>query len=151
MSNEKKSLKSKNPPENEHQSENNYITPPEQNIPEKKKYINLYICQLSVGIIFTYIFITCSITINIVNRVIFWKYKFKFNFTLILLQQLFCMIFFFNMFPEKSNIYRANRRHIFFRFLEIKISIYRILSFFYIKNRYFFFRLSISNKYSYVR
>ena len=94
MSNEKKSLKSKNPSENEHQSETNYITPSEQNIPEKKKYINLYICQLSVGIIFTYIFITCSITINIVNRVIFWKYKFKFNFTLILLQQIFCMIFF---------------------------------------------------------
>ena len=104
MSNEKKSLKSKNPPENEHQSENNYITPPEQNIPEKKKYINLYICQLSVGIIFTYIFITCSITINIVNRVIFWKYKFKFNFTLILLQQLFCMIF-FSICSQKSQIF----------------------------------------------
>ena len=104
MSNEKKSLKSKNPPENEHQSENNYITPSEQNIPEKKKYINLYICQLSVGIIFTYIFITCSITINIVNRVIFWKYKFKFNFTLILLQQLFCMIF-FSICSQKSQIF----------------------------------------------
>ena len=104
MSNEKKSLKSKNPPENEHQSETNYITPPEQNIPEKKKYINLYICQLSVGIIFTYIFITCSITINIVNRVIFWKYKFKFNFTLILLQQLFCMIF-FSICSQKSQIF----------------------------------------------
>ena len=61
---------------------------------EKKKYVNLYICQLSVGIIFTYIFIICSITINIVNRVIFWQYKFKFNFTLILFQQTFCMIFF---------------------------------------------------------
>ena len=104
MSNEKKSLKSKNPPENEHQSETNYITHPEQNIPEKKKYINLYICQLSVGIIFTYIFITCSITINIVNRVIFWKYKFKFNFTLILLQQLFCMIF-FSICSQKSQIF----------------------------------------------
>ena len=104
MSNEKKSLKSKNPSENEHQSETNYITPTEQNIPEKKKYINLYICQLSVGIIFTYIFITCSITINIVNRVIFWKYKFKFNFTLILLQQLFCMIF-FSICSQKSQIF----------------------------------------------
>ena len=104
MSNEKKSLKSKNSSENEHQSETNYITPSEQNIPEKKKYISLYICQLSVGIIFTYIFITCSITINIVNRVIFWKYKFKFNFTLILLQQLFCMIF-FSICSQKSQIF----------------------------------------------
>ena len=61
---------------------------------KKKKYINLYFCNLSIGIIFTYIFIICSITINIVNRVIFWKYKFEFNITLIFLQQLFCMIFF---------------------------------------------------------
>jgi drug/metabolite transporter (DMT)-like permease len=61
---------------------------------EEKKYINLFFCKLSIGIIFTYIFIICSITINIVNRVIFWKYKFKFNATLIFLQQLFCMIFF---------------------------------------------------------
>ena len=104
MSNEKKSLKSKNPSENEHQSENNYITPPEQNIPEKKKYINLYICHLSIGIIFTYIFIMCSITINIVNRVIFWKYKFKFNFTLVLLQQMFCMVF-YSICSQKSEIF----------------------------------------------
>ena len=61
---------------------------------ERKKYINLYFCKLSTGIIFTYIFIVCSITINIVNRIIFWKYKFKFNITLIFLQQLFCMLFF---------------------------------------------------------
>ena len=61
---------------------------------EKKKYLNLFFCKLSIGIIFTYIFIICSITINIVNRVIFWRYKFKFNATLIFLQQLFCMIFF---------------------------------------------------------
>ena len=53
---------------------------------ERKKYINLYFCKLSTGIIFTYIFIVCSITINIVNRIIFWKYKFKFNITLIFLQ-----------------------------------------------------------------
>jgi len=61
---------------------------------EKKKYLNLFFCKLSIGIIFTYIFIICSITINIVNRVIFWRYKFKFNATLIFLQQIFCMIFF---------------------------------------------------------
>ena len=60
----------------------------------KKTYLNLICCKLSVGIIFTYIFIICSITINIVNRVIFLQYKFKFNMTFIFLQQFFCMIFF---------------------------------------------------------
>ena len=46
----------------------------------------------------------CSITINIVNRVIFWKYKFKFNFTLVLLQQLFCMVF-FTICSKKSEVF----------------------------------------------
>ena len=73
--------------------------------PEKKKYINLYICKLSIGIIFTYIFIICSITINIVNRVIFWKYKFKFNVTLIFLQQIFCVIF-FSIVSKKSKLFK---------------------------------------------
>jgi drug/metabolite transporter (DMT)-like permease len=67
---------------------------PNNNDNDKKKYINFYFCKLSIGIIFTYIFIICSITINIVNRVIFLKYKFKFNMTFIFLQQFFCMIFF---------------------------------------------------------
>jgi len=104
MSNELKSLKSKKHLQKEYTPENLHSTSSESNSQEKKKYINLYICQLSVGIIFTYIFIICSITINIVNRVIFWKYKFKFNFTLILLQQLFCMIF-FTICSQKSQIF----------------------------------------------
>ena len=93
MSNELKNLKSPNLSETEEQIDKK-IPSKEPKTQEKKKYINLYFCHLSVGIIFTYIFIACSITINIVNRIIFWKYKFKFNFTLILLQQIFCMIFF---------------------------------------------------------
>ena len=93
MSNELKNLKSSSLSETE-ESIDKKISLPEFKTQEKKKYINLYICQLSVGIIFTYIFIICSITINIVNRIIFWKYKFKFNFTLIFLQQIFCMVFF---------------------------------------------------------
>ena len=104
MTNETKSIKSTKNSEKDQTQENNYITSSDTNPPEKKKYINLYICQLSIGIIFTYIFITCSITINIVNRVIFWKYKFKFNFTLVLLQQMFCMIF-FSICSQKSQIF----------------------------------------------
>ena len=93
MLNELKNLKSSNLSETEERNEQR-LQKVELKTQEKKKYINLYVCHLSVGIIFTYIFIICSISINIVNRVIFWKYKFKFNFTLILLQQIFCMVFF---------------------------------------------------------
>ena len=104
MSNELKSLKTSNKFESEESTEKNYSSSSDNNNQEKKKFINLYICHLSVGIIFTYIFIICSITINIVNRVIFWKYKFKFNFTLVLFQQLFCMIFYF-ICSQKSEIF----------------------------------------------
>ena len=104
MSNEKHSLKKANNSETEDSTEKVYSSSSISNTKEKKKYINLYICHLSIGIIFTYIFIMCSITINIVNRVIFWKYKFKFNFTLVLLQQMFCMVF-YSICSQKSEIF----------------------------------------------
>ena len=104
MSNEMHSLKKSNHSETEDSTEKVYSSSSISNTKEKKKYINLYICHLSIGIIFTYIFIMCSITINIVNRVIFWKYKFKFNFTLVLLQQMFCMVF-YSICSQKSEIF----------------------------------------------
>ena len=104
MSNEMHSLKKANNSETEDSTEKVYSSSSISNTKEKKKYINLYICHLSIGIIFTYIFIMCSITINIVNRVIFWKYKFKFNFTLVLLQQMFCMVF-YSICSQKSEIF----------------------------------------------
>ena len=61
---------------------------------EKKAYLNLYCFRLSYNIIYTYMFIGASMAINIVNRVIFLQYKFKFNFTLMFLHQIFCIIFF---------------------------------------------------------
>lgn len=63
-------------------------------IQEKKSYLNLYCFRLSYGIIYTYMFIGASMAINIVNRVIFLQYKFKFNFTLMLFHQIFCICFF---------------------------------------------------------
>jgi drug/metabolite transporter (DMT)-like permease len=104
MSNEMHSLKKSNHSETDDSTEKVYSSSSISNTKEKKKYINLYICHLSIGIIFTYIFIMCSITINIVNRVIFWKYKFKFNFTLVLLQQMFCMVF-YSICSQKSEIF----------------------------------------------
>ena len=61
---------------------------------EKKAYLDLYCFKLSYGIIYTYMFIGSSMAINIVNRVIFLQYKFKFNYTLILFHQIFCFSLF---------------------------------------------------------
>jgi len=105
MSFESKKLTSPNRLTTEETNEKTLSSTSELELEEKKKYMNLYICRLSVGIIFTYIFITCSITINIVNRIIFWKYKFKFNITLIFLQQLFCVVF-FSIVSKKSKLFK---------------------------------------------
>lgn len=72
---------------------------------EKKTYINLFFCQLSVGIIVTYLYIIISILMNIINRVIFHTYKFKFNFTILFCQQLFCLMTFIIL-SNKSEKFR---------------------------------------------
>ena len=72
---------------------------------EKKTYINLYFCQISVGIIVTYLYIVISILMNIINRVIFHTYKFKFNLTILFCQQFFCLITFLIL-SKKSETYR---------------------------------------------
>ena len=61
---------------------------------EKKSYINFYFCQISIGIIFAYLYIIISILMNVINRIIFHTYHFKFNFTILFFQQLFCIITF---------------------------------------------------------
>ena len=61
---------------------------------EKKSYLNFYFCQISVGIIFAYLYIIISILMNVINRIIFHTYHFKFNFTILFFQQLFCLITF---------------------------------------------------------
>ena len=66
----------------------------EQASKEEKIYLNLYYFKLSYGIIYTYLFIGSSMIINIVNRVIFLQYNFKFNLLLMLFHQVFCIIFF---------------------------------------------------------
>ena len=61
---------------------------------EKKRYINFYCFQISIGIIFAYLYIIISILMNVINRIIFHTYNFKFNFTILFFQQLFAMITF---------------------------------------------------------
>ena len=61
---------------------------------KEKSYINLYFCKINVGMVFTYIYLFASILLNIVNRLLYQKFHFKFNFTLMFCQQLFCFMFF---------------------------------------------------------
>ena len=61
---------------------------------EPKTYLNCYICQISIGIIFTYLYLFGSIMLNVINRRVFISYKFHFNFTYMWLQQVFCLTFF---------------------------------------------------------
>ena len=73
---------------------------------DKKSYINLFCCEMSLGIIITYSYMTMSILMNIINRMLFHQYKFKFNFTLMFLQQFFCMITFLLLSKFSNNFKR---------------------------------------------
>lgn len=52
-----------------------------------KTYLNLYCCQINIGLVFTYIYIFVSASLNVINRILFQNYNFHFNFTLSLAQQ----------------------------------------------------------------
>ena len=105
----------------------------ETNREEKRQFLNLYFCKLSIGIMFTYIFIICSITINIVNRIIFLQYKFKFNAFLIFLQQFFCMIFFYIV-SKYSKIFHSQAGEVSFNdFYKLKYQYIAYSIFFIIK------------------
>ena len=65
-------------------------------VEEPKIYINFYCCHLSLNIIYTISYVTAAVLLNIVNRLVFYRYHFnQYNFTFMFLQQLFCIIFFY--------------------------------------------------------
>ena len=72
---------------------------------EKRRYINVFCCQMSIGILVTYIYIAMSIFMNMFNRILFHTYKFRFNFTILFLQQLFCLVTFLIL-SKASQAYR---------------------------------------------
>ena len=72
---------------------------------EKRRYINVFCCQMSIGILVTYIYIAMSIFMNMFNRILFHTYKFRFNFTILFLQQLFCLVTFLIL-SKISQVYR---------------------------------------------
>ena len=76
-----------------------------QEYEEQKTYINCGYFQLSIGIIYTYTYIAASILLNIINRVIFLTYKFKFNYFFLFLQQIICLIL-FSVFGNKNKTFK---------------------------------------------
>ena len=81
---------------------------------EPKTFINCCCCKISIGIILTYIYIFLSIFLNLNNRIIYHKYKFKHNFTLLLSQQFFSMIF-FTICSSKSESFKKQTGEISFK------------------------------------
>ena len=88
---------------------------------EPKTYINFYFCKLSLNILFTLSYVTAAVLLNILNRVVFYTYHFnKYNFTYTLLQQLFCIVFFFIV-SHKSETFKSQAGEISFNdFLKLK-------------------------------
>lgn len=95
---------------------------------EPKKYINCGCFQISIGIILTYIYIFISIFLNLNNRIIYHKYNFRYNFSFLLIQQFFSMLF-FSFVNYKSKLFQKQTG-------EISIN-----DFFKFKYYYFFFCL----------
>ena len=82
---------------------------------EPKTYINFYFCKLSLNILYTITYVTAAIFLNIVNRLVFYKYHFnQYNFTFMLLQQITCIIFFYIV-SHKSETFKTQAGEITFR------------------------------------
>ena len=98
----------------------NEITKVEE-IEEPKTYINLFCCHLSLNIIYTLSYVSAAVFLNIINRVIFYTYHFnQYNFTFMLMQQLFCIVFFLIL-SFKSQTFKAKAGEISFSdFLTLK-------------------------------
>ena len=64
-------------------------------------YISLYFFQINLNLLYSYFYLITSILMNLINRILYLKFDFKFNFTLLLIQQ-FSAIIFFNFIFSRS-------------------------------------------------
>ncbi len=82
---------------------------------EPKVYINFYFCKLSLNILYTMTYVTAAVFLNIVNRLVFYKYQFNhYNYTFMLLQQIFCIVFFYIV-SKKSETFKRQAGEISFQ------------------------------------
>ena len=95
-----------------------HISDPDE---EPKTYINFYCCKLALNMIYTICYVTAAVFLNIINRIIFYTYSFNsYNFTFMLLQQLFCIIFFY-LVSNYSETFKSQAGEISFKdFLRLK-------------------------------
>ena len=94
-----------------------------------KIYINFFFCKLSLNIFYTITYITAAIFLNIINRLIFYKYHFnKYNYIFMFIQQIFCIVFFYIV-SHKSKIFKSQTGDISFQ------------DFYILKHYYFLFAI----------
>ena len=100
---------------------------------EPKSYFNFGICQLSIGIIFTYIYMICSILLNLINRIIYHTYNFQYNYCFMFCQQFICLIL-FSFVGTRNEIFIKQTGELSFRdFLKHKYD-YLLFGFIFILN-----------------
>ena len=100
---------------------------------KNKTYINCFCCQISLGIIYTYIYIIASVLVNIVNRIIFLTYHFKFNFFFLFLQQILVLIL-FSFFGKKNKTFKEKAGEISFKDFMLHKNYYFLFSLVFLFN-----------------
>ena len=103
----------------------------------KKTYLNLYCCQINIGLVFTYIYIFVSASLNVINRILFQNYNFHFNFTLSLAQQFTSLLLY--TFAAKSETFIKHAGYINFQDFWKNKFMFLSFSFFFIANILFNF------------
>lgn len=109
------------------------VTNSENSITVQPTYISLYFFQINLNILYSYFYLITSILMNIINRILYQKYDFKFNFTLLLFQQFTAIIFFNFIFTRNQNFNRIVGKCSFKEFYDKK---YRLIfiSFLFLSN-----------------
>jgi hypothetical protein len=96
-------------------------------------YISLYFFQINLNILYSYFYLITSILMNIINRILYQKYNFKFNFTLLLFQQFTAIIFFNFIFTRNQNFNRIVGKCSFREFYDKKYQLI-FVSFLFLSN-----------------
>lgn len=86
-------------------------------------YLNLYFFELNMNLVYSYCFLITSMLLNLINRILYQIYDFKFNFTLILLQQLSAILIFNFIFTKSKNFNREVGKCSFSEFNERKFQL----------------------------
>ena len=102
---------------------------------ETKDYLNFYCCKLSLNMAYAIIYSIDAIFLNIVNRLVFYKFHFnKYNFSFLLIQQVFSIIFFYIV-SHKSKTFKNKAGEISFKDFKILKHYYISFSILFLVNQ----------------